>query len=73
MPSQSDTTVKAYVHFGTWDDTTRAHPAMKWMEEYTRRQVDDRRWDEPARNYHVGFPLFLVSLVPQTCSHESRR
>ncbi|OQU95184.1 hypothetical protein CLAIMM_01428 [Cladophialophora immunda] len=25
----------AFVHLGTWDDETRKHPAMKWMEEYT--------------------------------------
>lgn len=48
---------RAYVHFGTWDDETRAHPAMKWMEDYTRHQVDEHRWDEPAGNYHVRLPF----------------
>jgi hypothetical protein len=24
-------TKPALVHYGTWDDETRAHPAMKWM------------------------------------------
>lgn len=28
-------TQPAFVHYGTWDDTTRKHPAMKWMEEHT--------------------------------------
>jgi hypothetical protein len=27
-------TEPAFVHHGTWDDTTRKHPAMKWMEDY---------------------------------------
>src|SRR5271156_5966320 len=27
----SVTTTPAFVHHGTWDDTTRKHPAMKWM------------------------------------------
>lgn len=26
----------AFVYHNTWDATTRKHPAMKWMEEYTR-------------------------------------
>jgi len=28
-------TQPAFVHHGTWDNTTRKHPAMKWMEQYT--------------------------------------
>ncbi|KIY02563.1 uncharacterized protein Z520_01028 [Fonsecaea multimorphosa CBS 102226] len=28
-------TKPAFVHVGTWDDETRKHPAMKWMEQYT--------------------------------------
>jgi len=24
----------AFVHYGTWDDTTRKHPALKWTEQY---------------------------------------
>lgn len=28
-------TTPAFVHHSTWDDTTRKHPAMKWMEDYT--------------------------------------
>lgn len=27
-------TKPAFVHHSTWDDTTRKHPAMKWMEDY---------------------------------------
>jgi hypothetical protein len=29
-------TTPAFVYRGTWDDTTRKHPAMKWMETYTK-------------------------------------
>lgn len=28
-------TQPAFIHVGTWDDETRKHPAMKWMEEFT--------------------------------------
>jgi len=28
-------TQPAFIHWGTWDDETRKHPGMKWMEEYT--------------------------------------
>jgi hypothetical protein len=28
-------TTPAFVHHSTWDDTSRKHPAMKWMEDYT--------------------------------------
>jgi hypothetical protein len=28
-------TKPAFIHHGTWDETTRKHPAMKWMEQET--------------------------------------
>jgi hypothetical protein len=28
-------TTPAFIHIGTWDDETRKHPGMKWMEEFT--------------------------------------
>lgn len=28
-------TVSAFVHKGSWDETTRKHTAMKWMEKFT--------------------------------------
>ncbi len=36
-------TVPAFIHTGDWDDTTRSHPAMKWMEPFTR-WWDSREW-----------------------------
>lgn len=30
----STQTAPVFIHTGTWDDTTRNHPAMKWMEDY---------------------------------------
>lgn len=65
-----NTSVKASVHFGTWDDSTRAHPAMEWMEHYTRHVVDAQAWgEETAQKYHVrSTSSFLassaVSLTP---------
>jgi len=34
------------IHYGNWSDETRAHPAMKWMENYTRQVFDDRAFDK---------------------------
>ncbi|KAF2629221.1 hypothetical protein BU25DRAFT_409129 [Macroventuria anomochaeta] len=39
----------AFVHYGTWDDETRAHPAMKWMEQYTLT-YDSKAYDEIKNN-----------------------
>ncbi|KAK4961937.1 hypothetical protein LTR10_002430 [Elasticomyces elasticus] len=41
-------TQEAFIYAGTWDETTRKHPAMKWMEHYTKNVVDARKFDEPA-------------------------
>ncbi|KAK5685444.1 hypothetical protein LTS10_003522 [Elasticomyces elasticus] len=48
-------TKEAFIYAGTWDETTRKHPAMKWMEHYTKNVVDARRFDEPATS--VGHTL----------------
>lgn len=37
-------TVPAFIHTGNWDAQTCAHPAMAWMESYTRTAVDNRSW-----------------------------
>jgi hypothetical protein len=37
-------TQPAFIYYGTWDDTTRSHPAMKWMEDYTKA-TDQRIWN----------------------------
>ncbi|KAJ4368431.1 hypothetical protein N0V83_006788 [Neocucurbitaria cava] len=44
-------TQPAYVHYGTWDDKSRQHEYMKWMEQYTNA-VDRKAWDtEPSSNW----------------------
>ena len=30
-------TVPAFVHYADWNDTSRKHPAMAWMEAYTNK------------------------------------
>jgi len=35
MPAMSYPRTQAFIHNGYWDEETRAHPAMKWMEAYT--------------------------------------
>lgn len=53
----------AFFHLGTWDDETRKHEALDWMENYTRNLVDARYWEEPAENYHVRLSFPLPCLV----------
>ena len=59
MPSQSLS--NAYIHTGTWDDSLREHPVMKWMEDYTRNIIDAQKWDVPLHEFHVRLPLFQPS------------
>ena len=47
-------TTGAFVHTGTWDETTRKHPAMKWMERYTRNVVDTRKFDTDESPTSLG-------------------
>jgi hypothetical protein len=49
-------TQNAFVHTGDWDDETRKHPAMKWMEQYTRTQIDERAFMKGAspNEWHVS-------------------
>jgi hypothetical protein len=49
-------TTPAFVHAGTWDDETRKHPAMKWMEEYTINFNKRGDWDQEESDW--------VSLTP---------
>ncbi|EXJ85124.1 hypothetical protein A1O3_05799 [Capronia epimyces CBS 606.96] len=44
----------AYFHIGTWDDETRRHPAMKWMEDYTKAFNAREGWDRKASDWHAS-------------------
>lgn len=46
-------TKSAFVHYGSWDDETRTHPAMKFMEDYTTGIIDTRSWDTPVADWHT--------------------
>lgn len=41
-------TKPAFIHVGSWDDEIRAHPALKWMERYTKDVIDGRKFNESA-------------------------
>ncbi|KAK3075491.1 hypothetical protein LTR53_001108 [Teratosphaeriaceae sp. CCFEE 6253] len=41
-------TQPAFVSTGTWNATTRSHPAMKWMEHYTTTTIDGRQFAGPS-------------------------
>ena len=56
MPTNS-----ALVHSGYWDDETRAHPAMKFMEEYTISFVDARNWDGSISEWYTKDYLVVHS------------
>ncbi|KAJ4344576.1 uncharacterized protein N0V89_012320 [Didymosphaeria variabile] len=44
-------TTPAFVHVGAWDDETRKHPAMKWMEEYTLNFNKRGDWDQEESDW----------------------
>jgi hypothetical protein len=54
-PTMSFPTQNAFIHIGDWDDETRKHPATKWMEKYTRTQIDARAFTKGAspNEWHV--------------------
>lgn len=44
-------TKPAFIHSGSWDEETRQHEAMAWMEKYTYA-VDAKAWNsEPFSNW----------------------
>ena len=45
-------TQPAFVAHNGWDDETRKHPAMKWMENYTKNFIDKADWSK-ASDYHT--------------------
>ncbi|KAF9730633.1 hypothetical protein PMIN01_11502 [Paraphaeosphaeria minitans] len=53
-------TTPAFVHVGTWDNETRKHPAMKWMEEYTLSFNKRAEWDKEESEW-VSFSWFYSS------------
>jgi len=51
-------TEPVYIHTGGWDDETRSHPALKFMEHFTVDILDGRKWDsEPSSFYCSDFIL----------------
>jgi hypothetical protein len=47
-------TKPAFIHVGTWDDETRSHPAMKWMEDYTKAFNAREQWDQTSSDWHTS-------------------
>ena len=47
----SVSTRPAFIHWGTWDDETRRHPAMKWMEDYTAFYNARSDWDQDTSDW----------------------
>lgn len=47
-------TQPAFIHVGTWDDKTRKHPAMKWMEDYTLAYNARANWDQKSYDWHTS-------------------
>jgi len=44
-------TQPAFIHTGPWDDETRKHPAMEWMEDYTKNFNARGDWDQPSSDW----------------------
>lgn len=47
-------TQPAFIHVGTWDDETRSHPALKWMEQYTNAFNAREQWDQKSSDWHAS-------------------
>ena len=45
-------TKPAFIHTGTWNDDSRKHPAMKWMEDYTIAFNARSNWGEKTSDWH---------------------
>lgn len=53
-------TQPAFVHYGDWDDNTRSHPAMKFMEAYTGA-FEQRAWEKPHDIWITDDHVFVHS------------
>ena len=57
----------AFIHHGCWSPTTRSHPALAFLEEYSASHFDARAWDTAhfSEWHHEGWELtvciFLIS------------
>ena len=57
-------TQPAYIHIGDWDAETASHPAMKFMENFTRQAIDARGWESgtQASEWHTSdFTLYKAN------------
>ncbi|ETI29505.1 hypothetical protein G647_01958 [Cladophialophora carrionii CBS 160.54] len=59
-------TQPAFIHVGTWDDETRKHPAMKWMEDYTRNFNKRADWGKDECDW---FSADFTLVKPDGSSH----
>jgi hypothetical protein len=44
----SHATQPAFIHKGTWDEKSRANPAIKWMEDFTVNKFDTKDYAKCA-------------------------
>ena len=51
ISTMSYPTQPIFIHRGDWNDETRKHPAMKFMEDYTVGVIDARAWDTPVEKW----------------------
>ncbi|KIW11210.1 hypothetical protein PV08_10510 [Exophiala spinifera] len=63
-------TKPAFIHRGTWDDETRAHPAMKWMEEFTLNFNRRGGWEEARTDWHSDDFSLVKSDGTEVRGHE---
>jgi len=46
-------TQPAFIHTGPWNDGSRKHPAMKWMEEFTIAFNARSGWDQKTSDWNT--------------------
>jgi hypothetical protein len=60
-PTMAPSTVPAFVHKGDWSVESDDHPAMKWMNSYTK-MVDRKVWEtEPWQDWHTDDYVLIKS------------
>lgn len=54
-------TTQVFIHKGSWDDETRQHPVMHWMEQYTKEFDRSRAFGKRKMYFNVAQGSLLTT------------
>jgi hypothetical protein len=57
----SSATQPAFIHNGSWDEKSRAHPVMKFLEDFTVNDFDNKDWAKCAQATVRGISICFTS------------